>query len=163
MKVDYSLGKIYKITNDYNDDVYIGSTCDTLSKRFSGHKNMMTKIESKNRPLYKLMNEIGFNRFRIQLLEECPCEDVYELRQKEGSFIRLYGTLNKRVEDGCKSRGEYRSIHKEEINNYHKEYDNKRKESKSEFNKNYYQENRANLLKKSNDRYKTIIHPCETG
>ena len=30
MKTDYSKGKIYKITNDYNDHVYIGATCDTL-------------------------------------------------------------------------------------------------------------------------------------
>ncbi len=39
MKVDYSQAKIYKITNDYNDDVYVGSTCDTLVKRFSYHKS----------------------------------------------------------------------------------------------------------------------------
>ena len=32
---DFSQGKIYKITNDYNDDIYVGSTCDTLVKRFS--------------------------------------------------------------------------------------------------------------------------------
>jgi hypothetical protein len=38
MKVDYSKGKIYKITNDNNDDVYINYTCDTLVKRFSCHK-----------------------------------------------------------------------------------------------------------------------------
>ena len=35
MKVDYSQGKIYEITNDYNNDIYVGSTCDTLVKRFS--------------------------------------------------------------------------------------------------------------------------------
>jgi len=32
---DFSQGKIYKITNDYNDAIYVGSTCDTLVKRFS--------------------------------------------------------------------------------------------------------------------------------
>ena len=59
MKVDYSKGKIYKITNDYNTDAYVGSTCDTLCKRFSGHKQSMTKDKNKNSLLYKLMNEIG--------------------------------------------------------------------------------------------------------
>ena len=39
MSQDLSKGNIYIITNDYNDDVYIGSTCDTLIKRFSAHKN----------------------------------------------------------------------------------------------------------------------------
>ncbi len=39
MSQDFSKGKIYKITNDYNDDVYVGSTCNTLVKLFSAHKN----------------------------------------------------------------------------------------------------------------------------
>ena len=38
MSQDFSKGKIYKITNDYNDEVYIRSTCDTLVRRFSVHK-----------------------------------------------------------------------------------------------------------------------------
>jgi group I intron endonuclease len=115
MKVDYSQGKIYKITNDYNNDVYVGSTCDTLCKRFSGHKRSMTGEKTKNSLIYKLMNEIGFERFRIELIENCPCEDVYQLRQREGVFIRLYGTLNKRIEDGCKTREEYKNVKKDYI------------------------------------------------
>ena len=43
---DYSKGKIYKITNDLNDDVYIGSTCDTLSRRFSNHKSKSNKVSA---------------------------------------------------------------------------------------------------------------------
>ncbi len=39
MKVDFSKGKIYKVTNDYNNDIYIGSTCDTLKSRFRKHKS----------------------------------------------------------------------------------------------------------------------------
>ena len=38
MSQDFGKSKIYKITNDYNDDVYVGSTCDLLTKRFSKHK-----------------------------------------------------------------------------------------------------------------------------
>ena len=36
---DYSKGIIYKITNDYNNDIYIGSTCDTLGRRYTYHKS----------------------------------------------------------------------------------------------------------------------------
>jgi hypothetical protein len=32
MPQDFSKAKIYKITNDFDDDVYVGSTCDTLVK-----------------------------------------------------------------------------------------------------------------------------------
>ena len=37
MSRDFSTAKIYKITNDYNEDVYIGSTCDSIHKRFTKH------------------------------------------------------------------------------------------------------------------------------
>jgi hypothetical protein len=40
------------------------------------------------------MNDIGFNRFRIELLEDYPCSDLYALRRREGNFIREIGTLN---------------------------------------------------------------------
>jgi hypothetical protein len=66
-------GKIYKITNDFNDSIYIGSTCDTLDKRMIRHKTDRQKHP--NRLLYKLMNEIGFSRFKIELLENFPCSD----------------------------------------------------------------------------------------
>jgi Uri superfamily endonuclease len=95
MSRDFSKGKIHKITNDYNDDVYVGSTCDTLGKRFSRHKIDMKQKKKKNYRLYKLMNEIGFKHFRIQIIIDYPCEDVYQLTQKEGEYIRLLGTLNK--------------------------------------------------------------------
>ena len=73
MKVDYSQAKIYKITNDFNDDIYVGSTCDTLVKRFSAHKADFKRECKSQKPLYKLMNEIGFERFRIELIEKHQC------------------------------------------------------------------------------------------
>ena len=108
MKVDYSQAKIYKITNDYNDQVYIGSTCDTLVKRFSYHKKDRTRNRNINRPLYQLMNEIGFERFRIQLICDFPCEDKYELKQKEGEYIRTIGTLNVYIAGNIAPRDEVR-------------------------------------------------------
>jgi group I intron endonuclease len=92
MTQDFRKGKIYKITNDYNDDVYVGSTCDTLVKRFSSHKKNAN--QHKNRTFSVLINEIGFDRFRIELIENFPCEDKYQLRQREGYYIREIGTLN---------------------------------------------------------------------
>ncbi len=52
MSRDFSKGKIYKITNDYNDDVYVGSTCDTLGRRFSRHKSASKKEKKKHYKLY---------------------------------------------------------------------------------------------------------------
>ena len=116
MKVDYSKGKIYKITNDYNNEIYVGSTCDTLAKRFSNHKKDSKKGRCENMKIYKLMNEIGFDRFRIELIENYPCEDKYQLRQKEGYHIRQIGTLNMKIE--CRTMKEWA----EENNDYMKEF-----------------------------------------
>ena len=97
MSQDFNKSKIYKITNDYNDEIYIGSTCNTLIKRFINHKSDSKKEHCKNKQIYKLMNQIGFERFRIELIEEYVCQDKYQLRQREGHFIREIGTLNKNI------------------------------------------------------------------
>jgi predicted GIY-YIG superfamily endonuclease len=52
---------IYIITNDYNDDVYIGSTCNSLVRRYIQHKSDSKNEKYQNRPLYKLINEIGLS------------------------------------------------------------------------------------------------------
>ena len=55
MKVDYSKGKIYKITNDYNNDIYIGATCDTLAKRYSHHKRDSQIERCQNMNIYNIL------------------------------------------------------------------------------------------------------------
>ena len=124
MSQDFNKGKIYKITNDYNDEIYIGSTCDTLNRRFSCHKRDFKSEQCKNRPLYKLMNEIGFERFRIELIEEYTCQDKYQLRQREGHFIRELGTLNILITGRSRpeSQKEYREANKDKIKEQQKEY-----------------------------------------
>jgi hypothetical protein len=140
MKVDYTQGKIYKITNDYNEDVYIGSTCDTLVKRFSAHKRSSYNEKTQHRPLYTLINEIGFERFRIQLIENYACEDLYQLRQKEGEYIRKLGTLNKLIAG-------------REFSEYSKEYRQGNKEILQEKDKQKYLKNRDKRLSQAKEYY----------
>ena len=95
MSQDFQNGKIYKITNNINSEVYVGSTCDILRKRFNNHTRQITQESKKNRPLYKMMNELGTDVFRIDLIENYPSDDKQALRQREGYWIRQMGTLNK--------------------------------------------------------------------
>ena len=134
MSQDFGKGKIYKITNDYNDEVYVGSTCDLLTKRFSNHKHSLNNTKKKNRPLYKLINEIGFERFRIELIEEYPCQDKYELRQREGHFIRELGTLNKMIAGRTKQEYDKKNYedNKDKIYEQCKEYYEKNKDKRKE-------------------------------
>ena len=41
-KMDYGNGKIYKIVNTIDNDIYIGSTCQPLSKRMAWHRSHST-------------------------------------------------------------------------------------------------------------------------
>ena len=43
------------------------------------------------------MKIIGADKFYIELIEEYPCDNVEQLRQGEGHYIREMGTLNKLV------------------------------------------------------------------
>jgi group I intron endonuclease len=152
MSQDFGKGKIYKITNDYNDDVYVGSTCDLLTKRFSYHRGDHRKERCKNIPIYKLMNEIGFERFRIELIEEYQCQDKYQLRQREGHFIRELGTLNQRIagrtrqeDDRKEYNKEYREINKEHYQEIQKKYREINKEHYQEIYKKYKEKNKEQI------------------
>ncbi len=48
--VNYSLGKIYKIVDNTNNNIYIGSTCEpTLARRLASHRtNYNNYLKEKN-------------------------------------------------------------------------------------------------------------------
>ena len=45
---DYSTGKIYKILNNIDDNVYVGSTVDTLGRRMAKHRSNMKRKPNTN-------------------------------------------------------------------------------------------------------------------
>ncbi len=140
---DYSKGKIYKITNDYNNDVYVGSTCDTLAKRFSNHKCRALK-DLKPCPFHSSFNEIGYERFRIQLIEDFPCEDQYQLRQREAFFMRQIGTINKFIPFSTEAEKLER---KKKYNQTEQRKEINRLESKKN-----YQANKDQILEKAKEK-----------
>ena len=130
MSQDFSKAKIYKITNDYNDDVYVGSTCNTLVRRFSMHKSDSKQQCKMNFLLYQLINNIGFERFRIQLIENYPCEDKYQLRQREGYWIKQLGTLNKLI--AGRTIKEWEEDNKDKLKAKYDKYEETHKEQRLE-------------------------------
>ena len=93
--MDYKNGRIYCIRNNIDDEVYVGSTCQPISKRMAAHRAV--KNRNKNQKVYKHMNDLGVENFYIELLEEFPCENKEQLRKREGYHIRDIGTLNSRI------------------------------------------------------------------
>ena len=87
------VSKIYKITNDINNKVYVGKTTNTLEQRFKEHCSDSQKRGEEKRPLYSAMKKYGAEHFKISLIEECPIEKENE---REIFWIAYY----KGYEDG---------------------------------------------------------------
>ena len=95
---DYSNGKIYIIRNSENDSTYIGSTTQKLSERMAQHRKATRNPRAFNYKIYRFINEIGIDKFYIELIEYYPCSTNEELHRREGEIIREWKPdLNKHV------------------------------------------------------------------
>jgi len=83
---DYSKGKVYKVVNSVNDVIYIGSTCQPLSARMTGHR--WKARSEQTQAMYCAMRELGIEKFRIILVEEFPCISKSQLEAKEFALMR---------------------------------------------------------------------------
>jgi hypothetical protein len=105
---DYSKTKIYIIRSCNTNKVYIGSTVQSLSKRYGDHVSRYNKWlkEGKKFCSSKFILEQGGSY--IELLENYPCNSVIEKNKKEGSVIREYLSnglaVNKNIAGRCKKQ-----------------------------------------------------------
>ena len=79
---------IYKLTNKYNNKVYIGLTSSTLEKRLAQHH-----YESRHnidRPLYRAMRKYGEDAFLAEIIDTASSLD--ELKEKEKYWIKYYNS-----------------------------------------------------------------------
>jgi len=96
MENKYSNGKIYKI--NINNEVYVGSTIMTLKRRLWHHK--YSKLTCLN------IKDIDVD---IELIEDYPCSNGQELRQREQYWIERMECINKRKAYQSKqNRNEYK-------------------------------------------------------
>ena len=93
---NYQEGKIYNIYNTTNDDIHVGSIVLKLRERMRDHRRSVNDKTKQYYPLYKVFREHGVEHLFIELIEKCPCNDIEELRRKEGEYIRsLKPSMNK--------------------------------------------------------------------
>jgi len=91
---NYHNSKIYRIINDVDDKIYIGSTVSELRKRFDDHKRMsINTAGSTKSKLYNIMYEIGIDHFKIVLVEDYKCENKDQLNAREQYWIEFYNTI----------------------------------------------------------------------
>jgi hypothetical protein len=123
--VNYQNGKVYKIINEKNEIVYIGSTSQKyLSYRYTGHHH--------NKPNHKII-----------LIENYSCNSREELRKREQEIIEEHNDLTNKINAYCSE---------EDIKKRDKEYYQNNKEKIKEKNKKYYQNNKEKI-KEKNKKY----------
>jgi hypothetical protein len=91
-------GKIYKVVDKTNGNVYIGSTICTLNTRLCKHINdyrmSQRGIDRNNRKVFEIIKN---NDFFIELLKEYPCESNLELCREEGYLQMTNKCINKMI------------------------------------------------------------------
>lgn len=105
MKI-YEVGYIYKIVNDVDDKIYIGSTTSSLSARMYRHRSDAKNCKMNKLKLYNHMREIGIEHFKIELVEEIKNCVRNQLRILEDKYIKLLDT----VKNGLNGRYLFKKI-----------------------------------------------------
>ena len=83
MSNKYNNGKIYKLVCE-DGCYYIGSTIQKLNLRFNSHKKS-SKKEVCN--VYDHINDIGWDKVQIELVENYSCNNKQELNKREQYYI----------------------------------------------------------------------------
>jgi hypothetical protein len=129
MPPNFQNGKIYSIRSHQTEHIYIGSTTQLLSQRFSNHK----KMRCSSREIMK------YDDAYIELIEMFPCANTIELQGREGDVIRTMDCVNKNIPG--RTPAEYREFSKVAKNQYQKDnkvkiqqYEIARAEEKKQYN-----------------------------
>lgn len=183
--VNYKNGKIYKIVNTINDDIYIGSTCDKLCKRMVAHRAVAKSYEG-NSNVHITMRELGVDNFKIILIESYPCESTEQLRSREDYWIkemkaklnirRAFLTEEETRQQHVQSAKQYYHTNKQKVKDYHNEY-NQTNKNIIKYKNTLYREKNKSIIRikkkisreknidryKSNERQKKFCYNCQYG
>ena len=90
--------KLYKIWSLHGDLVYIGSTQQSLCRRYANHKaefRRRNEQSTKGCRSYLIFSAYGIDNCKIELIETFDCSNIEERRKKEGELIRNVSCVNK--------------------------------------------------------------------
>ena len=184
---DYSKACIYiiKKQDDFNNDnVYIGSCCNFIKRKYD-HKNSCNNKNSQNYnfKLYKHIRENGdWNSWCMTKIIDYPCNSKSELITMERSYIDNYKsklncnipsrTKDEWYNDNKDKMKQYRVDNKEKIMEYKKQYwiDNKdkikqyrvdNKEKIMEYKKQYHVDNKDKIEERRKQKVNCDKCGCE--
>lgn len=179
---DYSKGKIYKLWSPSKNLVYYGSTVETLASRLSKHKYSYKTYNIDKKKYCTSYLIIECEDYKMELMEEYPCNNKSQLFKKEGEYQKNNECVNKQIAgrttrewekdnpdkvadwwknnpDKSKEYGRTRRQkegHKEDAQKRSKEYYEKNKEKLIARYKAYYEANKEKIAKRTKLRYEKL-------
>ena len=117
---NYQNSRVYKIVSAASDDVYVGSTTQSLSSRMSKHRsNHKGYLAGKYRytSSYKLLEQ---GDCHIILLENVSCANKEELHAAERRWIEQLACVNKNIPG--RTDAEYYQDNRDVLTEYRRRY-----------------------------------------
>lgn len=160
---DYQKSKIYKLWSPSKNIVYIGSTTEPLATRLSKH-NYNYKVYNKDNTKGYCISYLILDceDYKIELLEQYPCNNKTQLLKKEGEHIRNNECVNKIIagrtikewyKDNIDKIKEYRLTNTDKMKEYKKQYRLDNIDSIKEKAKQYRIDNKDKLKEQSKKYY----------
>jgi hypothetical protein len=147
MEEKLKVGKIYKLIDNTNGNIYIGSTTQKLNQRLNEHKSDYRTYLNGKRHYTTSFNIIKNNDYKIELIQFVIFKNKKELHQRERYYIENNICVNKCIP--TRTKKEYHNG--ERYKEYRKKYD-------KEYYKEYYIDNKDQIKERNKIKYQ-----CECG
>jgi hypothetical protein len=121
------VGRIYKLIDNTNGNIYIGSTTQILSYRLSKHKSDYRNYLNNKRHYITSFDIIKNDDYRIELIKYVIYKDKKELYQRERYYIENNECINKYIPTRTPKeyKKEYCELNKEYLKKYKTQYNQK--------------------------------------
>jgi hypothetical protein len=124
---NYQRGKIYRIISPSKNLVYYGSTIQSLGKRIADHLCNLNRYSNNiSKTYYLSFLVLECEDYKIELVENYPCNNKQELCKKEGEYIKANECVNKNV--AGRTMKEWRQDKADKIKQYNIANADKKKE-----------------------------------
>lgn len=150
--VNYQQAKIYRIISNQTDKVYIGATCNPLSKRMADHRSAYRYCLTSGGPRMTSFEILQYDDAIIVLVEDCPCENIEQLRRCERAHIENTPHCVNKQHPG-RTIDEWREANKEELVIKRKAHYEANKEAVIANAKVYYEANRDEITHSRRQHY----------
>jgi len=100
--VNYQNSRVYTIRSYENDDIFISSTTQALSKALSNHTRDYRKFikgKCKFKPVFNILKNPSYH---IEFYKDIPCDTIEQKLKLEREVIRHFNKENSKTSDHVK-------------------------------------------------------------